>query len=638
MGVVLTPPRGVPSAREEFALVTSMRKWRRRRDGVLEVTCDWSSASLVATIERPSTSRSTLPSAREDEVGGSTVVAEGVVGGIKGPGGGCRASSMTMAESAVEDAAAAPPGPAKPPPPSYTNNNTLAATANRNHRNFRRRKRLDQVLDILQHRSSPSEGEVLRFEGSAPASEEEDVVGSPRLSSRSAGDPTPGISLLPLRLKSEEPVTPTDEDGNTNDADQQQNHHPHHPHHYPHHHRHRHRPNHRNNTNHPYDHNPHPPHQRSSAPPKYTTGCSCVQCSQSGTPPMVLPSPTSPLVPLTPLTPLSMPPFNMPALTPGSLSSYSFEHYMHTKYLPDIFRGRSHSDSDLVPPGWDQKPVLSSSSSSSVLVNYPMKSGYFEGETTSPQESPLDLSMKSLMASAAAAAASGRPPALQLLPPGILSRGSISVPVVKGDVASPTTKESAASRFNIVVSPVVEQMPPGADVAYVCPVCGQMFSLHDRLAKHMASRHRRQGPQDASAKAYLCDVCKRSFARSDMLTRHMRLHTGVKPYTCNSCGQVFSRSDHLSTHQRTHTGEKPYKCPQCAYAACRRDMITRHLRTHARFPDVQTPKSEFPDLQTPKNEFPDAQTPKSEPGLLADEASPVFGQEMASPSAAIKAE
>lgn len=141
------------------------------------------------------------------------MVAEGVVGGIKGPGGGCRASSMTMAESAVEDAAAAPPGPAKPPPPSCTNNNTLAATANRNHRNLRRRKRLDQVLDILQHRSSPSEGEVLRFEGSGPASEEEeDVFGSPRSSSRSAADPPSGISLLPLRLKSEEPATPTGED------------------------------------------------------------------------------------------------------------------------------------------------------------------------------------------------------------------------------------------------------------------------------------------------------------------------------------------------------------------------------------------------------------------------------------------
>ena len=113
-------------------------------------------------------------------------------------------------------------------------------------------------------------------------------------------------------------------------------------------------------------------------------------------------------------------------------------------------------------------------------------------------------------------------------------------------------------------------------VAYVCPICGQMFSLHDRLAKHMASRHKSRST-DSGTKAYLCDVCRRSFARSDMLTRHMRLHTGIKPYTCRVCGQVFSRSDHLSTHQRTHTGEKPYRCPSCPYAACRRDMITRYL-------------------------------------------------------------
>lgn len=166
----------------------------------------------------------------------------------------------------------------------------------------------------------------------------------------------------------------------------------------------------------------------------------------------------------------------------------------------------------------------------------------------------------------------------------LMPSGSVGVPIIKGDVASPTTKESVASRYNLDVFPVVEEMPPGSDVAYVCPVCGQMFSLHDRLAKHMASRHKSKSASNQDiTKAYGCDVCHRSFARSDMLTRHMRLHTGVKPYTCKVCGQVFSRSDHLSTHQRTHTGEKPYKCPQCPYAACRRDMITRHMRTHSRF-------------------------------------------------------
>ncbi|VDN03119.1 unnamed protein product [Thelazia callipaeda] len=123
---------------------------------------------------------------------------------------------------------------------------------------------------------------------------------------------------------------------------------------------------------------------------------------------------------------------------------------------------------------------------------------------------------------------------------------------------------------------------------HVCQHCGQAFALHDRLAKHIASRHRDRSAseigEDSTSKTYKCTTCNRSFSRSDMLTRHMRLHTGIKPYGCQICGQVFSRSDHLSTHQRTHTGEKPYGCPQCNYAASRRDMITRHMRTHVRPP------------------------------------------------------
>ncbi|XP_074100830.1 zinc finger protein klumpfuss isoform X1 [Cotesia typhae] len=515
--------------------------------------------------------------------GGSTVVAEGVIGGIGGPGGGCRASSMTMAESVVEDT---PPGPAKPPP-ACTNNNTLSATANRNHR-FRKRKCLTQVLDALQaHKGSIEESEnnnhPLHLESTSleehdQDQDQDDVFSSPRSSSRASTENN--LSLTDKRLKVEpleSPLhTPSDEESSPSPAIggglNLQRHLPNHPSHHHHNHNHQH-------------------HQQYSFRAPHLTsasyrGCACINCTS---PNMVLPSPTSPQAPLTPLTPVSSTPSNITPLTPVTPSSYTFEHYLHTKYLPI---DATSEGKDEVPGGWiDQKPLLLwPSSRQNGALESDANTKQSNPNPNSFQEFPLDLSMKNC--NSATSEIAGRPGGLQLLPSSVGSRGALTFPVIRGDVASPTTKESVAFRFNIEVSPVVEEMPPGTDLAYVCPACGQMFSLHDRLAKHMASRHKRQGAKDATAKAYSCDVCNRSFARSDMLTRHMRLHTGVKPYTCRVCGQVFSRSDHLSTHQRTHTGEKPYKCPQCVYAACRRDMITRHLRTHARYVDGQNNKCE----------------------------------------------
>ncbi|KAH1002517.1 hypothetical protein HUJ04_008599 [Dendroctonus ponderosae] len=478
--------------------------------------------------------------------------------------------AMTMAESSLE---------AQVAPSQDKTNNNHPLVVNHNHRPMakqRKRKRLSQVLDKLtagkeeegeqqlqktlnlyNNNEGDKEalkkkhyvGEVFRFDSvererlCKQASEEEDVFSPASSSNKSPHSSTesPRISFSPLRIK---------EDNNS----------------------------------------PSPPlfHR----PPV----CPCFQCVTGAGhhPPTLHPYdrffPASPISPLTPASPAP---------------SYNFERYLHSKYLPDIFRRRSHSDSDLplwldatksdkTAPQWTHPLTLPSSRSSA------------EAESSSiPQEYPLDLSMKSIKAREKAASSleclTGQG-GLQLMPAGFLPpRGAVSVPVVKGDVASPTTKESVASRYNLEVSPVVEEMPPGSDVAFVCPVCGQMFSLHDRLAKHMASRHKsRQSSAESTAKAYLCEVCKRSFARSDMLTRHMRLHTGVKPYTCRVCGQVFSRSDHLSTHQRTHTGEKPYKCPQCPYAACRRDMITRHMRTHTRYEpeNLNTP----PTIKTESNQ------------------------------------
>ena len=247
------------------------------------------------------------------------------------------------------------------------------------------------------------------------------------------------------------------------------------------------------------------------------------------------------------------------------------------RHIPD--RGRDHHAITTSMTSTSSAQVAGTSAGSNRYLPLPAKGGSLESEASScasaaaaAQESPLDLSVRSSMSSTSGMASRGG--SMDNIPQPSRGRGRSQGSRTRARGRATTSMERY-SLDRLDVSPVVESVPgANTDVAFVCPICGQMFALSDRLAKHMASRHKSRST-DSGTKAYMCDVCKRSFARSDMLTRHMRLHTGVKPYTCRVCGQVFSRSDHLSTHQRTHTGEKPYRCPSCPYAACRRDMITR---------------------------------------------------------------
>ncbi|CAN7990145.1 unnamed protein product, partial [Ixodes hexagonus] len=336
-------------------------------------------------------------------------------------------------------------------------------------------------------------------------------------------------------------------------------------------------------------------------------------------------SPVSPLTPVSPVQPV------------GVLD------VLQAHLLPEMVRRRAYSDPEAHWEAATPVPTAETArTSDAVQPPRPLRVSQLLNKSTGPatespmpQDCPLDLSVKCEPSSPRLAVPDVSPVDLVLGGPlfpktPACDSGQPEPPVERCAAAksrlqerreafrrtptSTTEREKPARRPRAASTALVASSEAGGrnPRAYVCPVCSQMFTQHDRLAKHMASRHKAKpseqpatrdgGPQDdasSTTKAYVCDVCKRSFARSDMLTRHMRLHTGIKPYTCKVCGQVFSRSDHLSTHQRTHTGEKPYKCPLCPYAACRRDMITRHMRTHARY-ELPDSSSSSLDDDSPK--------------------------------------
>lgn len=152
--------------------------------------------------------------------------------------------------------------------------------------------------------------------------------------------------------------------------------------------------------------------------------------------------------------------------------------------------------------------------------------GFFQHNQV--QEAPLDLSMKSFNRRQSSSSSGSPSLTKQLLMQqteqklnAVLHPLGIQVPR-DCSISLQTTPSSDSSSphqlpqyyQDLKVSPIVEEVAPGSNhVAYVCPICGQMFSLNDRLAKHIASRHKTKSPASETTKSYVCEVCDRSFAR-----------------------------------------------------------------------------------------------------------------------------
>ena len=110
------------------------------------------------------------------------------------------------------------------------------------------------------------------------------------------------------------------------------------------------------------------------------------------------------------------------------------------------------------------------------------------------------------------------PPFPSLLLPPSSTASSSSSPATKSKSeeavsppppTSPTKTTTTTSSTTTNSKGVVEASASPPSSTYNCPVCGQKFSLHDRLAKHMASRHKAHKVETSSSsqsKAYFCEV------------------------------------------------------------------------------------------------------------------------------------
>ncbi|VDM67133.1 unnamed protein product [Strongylus vulgaris] len=127
---------------------------------------------------------------------------------------------------------------------------------------------------------------------------------------------------------------------------------------------------------------------------------------------------------------------------------------------------------------------------------------------------------------------------------------------------------------------------------FVCATCGQAFALHDRLAKHIASRHRDRSASAIAeadgAKSHKCNAYAASYGakaiqlstlRTSILSIGPSQHTSAHPHRRKTLSMPVMP---VCSGRTSKCLPKTIKPSRTRKFQSRRDMITRHLRTHVR--------------------------------------------------------
>ncbi|XP_058985003.1 putative zinc finger protein 735 [Musca domestica] len=109
--------------------------------------------------------------------------------------------------------------------------------------------------------------------------------------------------------------------------------------------------------------------------------------------------------------------------------------------------------------------------------------------------------------------------------------------------------------------------------AYICDICGNVFSKRGRMMEHRQRHDKRP--------KYSCELCDKKFHMRELLRKHMFSHSGGKPHKCEYCSRTFYYESVKKAHEAVHQGLKPYICDVCGKAFSYGHSLKKHKLIHA---------------------------------------------------------